>query len=377
MASSPSGRVRDVSCFASLRSPSRSLSGIILKCCLLLAAARFGWMMGGKLFPWVYWNRGVKDFVVHELYPLEMVVFEFLVSLPAGLPKKNNITCRWILDNNDAVVGRFLDDLVLVEMKKTKLDRMMAMMADPTRMAPWSVLPTGVPAATTAAAVAASAAPVESSANPATPSVQVPPLPPATSKAKKSSSKRERPGVVNVEGEEAAKEDLDADLKQKRHRKEKGKEEDLVDRVLGDDAAWEHAVNPLDLAFPKKYNYRKALDAGLTSSSVRKHLQGMLPDQLLGESWRLQCQALACQHIGLEATLKAKTKAEEELLSVKDHLSLDEDIKALKAQLESAQLSVSKDQKRVESAKSNAKTLAASLETAQAELAKARDEANY
>ncbi|MED6218084.1 hypothetical protein PIB30_023619 [Stylosanthes scabra] len=56
---------------------------------------------------------------------------------------------------------------------------------------------------------------------------------------------------------------------------------------------------------------------------------------------------------------------------------LDEDIKVLKAQLESAQLSVSKDQKRAESAESNSKTLAASLETAQAELAKARDEANY
>ncbi|MED6218012.1 hypothetical protein PIB30_023099 [Stylosanthes scabra] len=351
---------------------------------------------GGRPFPWVYWNRGVKDFVIHELDPLEMAIFEFLVSLPAGFPKKNNLTCRWILDNNDAVVGKFFDDLLLVEMKKTTLDRMMAMMADPTRMAPRSVLPTGVPAATAAAAAAASAALAESSANPATPSVQVPPPPPATSKAKKSSAKRERPEVVNVE--EAAKEDPDADLKQKRRQKEKGKEEDLVNRVLGDDAAWEHDVNLLDLAFPKKYNYRKALDAGLTSSSVRKHLQGML---------------------GLEAALKVKTKAEEELLSVKDQLSvlkverhsaleylplkekadslaqqlsqkevehqfalervaqLDEDTKVLKAQLESAQLSVSRDQKRAESAESNAKTLAASLETNEAELVKARDEANY
>ncbi|MED6157227.1 hypothetical protein PIB30_021425 [Stylosanthes scabra] len=65
--------------------------------------------------------------------------------------------------------------------------------------------------------------PAESSANPATPSVQVPLPPPATSRAKKSSSKRERPEVVSVEGEEAAKEDPDADLKQKRRQKEKGK----------------------------------------------------------------------------------------------------------------------------------------------------------
>ncbi|MED6181482.1 hypothetical protein PIB30_019736 [Stylosanthes scabra] len=178
---------------------------------------------GGKPFPWVYWNRGVKDFVIHELDPLEMAVFEFSVSLPAGLPKKNKLTYHWILDNNDAVVGRFLDDLLLVEMKKTKLDRMMAMMADPMRMAPRSVLPTGVTAATAAAVAAASAAPAESSTNPATPSVQVPPPPPATSKAKKSSLKRENPEVVNVEGEEVAKEDPDTDLKQKRRRKEKGK----------------------------------------------------------------------------------------------------------------------------------------------------------
>ncbi|MED6118781.1 hypothetical protein PIB30_005920 [Stylosanthes scabra] len=48
----------------------------------------------------------------------------------------------------------------------------------------------------------------------------------------------------------------------------------------------------------------------------------MLPDQLLGESWHLQCQVLAWQQLGLEAALKAKTKAEEELLSVKDQLSV-------------------------------------------------------
>ncbi|MED6198645.1 hypothetical protein PIB30_068463 [Stylosanthes scabra] len=161
---------------------------------LLAPGRRAFWLDdGGMPFPWVYWNRGVKDFVIHELDPLETVVFEFLVSLPTGLPKRNSLTCRWILDNNDTVVGKYLDDLLLVEMKKTKLDRMMEMMANPARMAPRSVLPTGVPAATAVAAAATSAALVGSSINPATPSVQVPPLPPATSKAKKSTSKRERP----------------------------------------------------------------------------------------------------------------------------------------------------------------------------------------
>ncbi|MED6207610.1 hypothetical protein PIB30_037307 [Stylosanthes scabra] len=360
----------------------------------------------GRPFPWVYWNREVKDFVIHELDPLETAVFEFLVSLPAGLPKRNSLTCRWILDNDDTVVGQYLDDLLLVEMKKTKLDRMMEMMADPTRMAPRSVLPTGVHAATAAAAATASAAPVLSP-------------PPAASKAKKSSSKRERPEKVDVEVEETAKEDPDADLRQKRRQREKGKEDDVVDRMLGNDAAWEHAINPLDLAFSKKFNYWKALDAGLTSASVRKPLQGMLPDQLLGDSLRLQCQALVCQQLGLEAALKAKTKTEEELLAVKDQLSvlkverdsaleylplkektdslaqqlsqkevehksalervaqLDEDIKVLKAQLEAAQLSVSNDRKRAEAGESSVKSLTVSLETAQAELRKSRAEADY
>ncbi|MED6112106.1 hypothetical protein PIB30_058711 [Stylosanthes scabra] len=129
---------------------------------------------GGKPFPWVYWNREVKDFVIHELDPLVTAVFEFLVSLPVGLPKRNSLTCRWILDNNDAVVGKYLgislNFYVSALIKKTKLDRMMEMMADPSRMAPRSVLPTGVPAV--AAVATASAAPAGSSVNPATPSVQ-------------------------------------------------------------------------------------------------------------------------------------------------------------------------------------------------------------
>ncbi|MED6158731.1 hypothetical protein PIB30_035459 [Stylosanthes scabra] len=162
-------------------------------------------------------TMGLRILFIHSLDPLETAAFDFLVSLPAGLPKKNNLTCRWILDNPDAVVGKFLDDLLIAKMKKTKLDRMMAMMADPSRMVPWAILPTGAPSATTVAASAAtSSATAEPSANPATPSVQVPPPPPASSRAKKSSSKRDRPEVVNVVGEESAKEDLEADLRQKR-----------------------------------------------------------------------------------------------------------------------------------------------------------------
>ncbi|MED6108233.1 hypothetical protein PIB30_021689 [Stylosanthes scabra] len=164
-----------------------------------------------------------------------------------------------------------------------------------------------------------------------------------------------------------------ADLRQNRHRKEKGKEEDLVDRVLGEDSTWEHAVNPLELAFPKEI--------------------------IIGRPW----MSLACLQVGLEFSLVAKTKAEEALLAAKDQAlvlkvekdsalekldslsqqlsqkevaRLDEDIKVLKAQLESSQLSVSKDQQRAESAESRLKSLSASLETTRAELRKTTEEAN-
>ncbi|MED6120678.1 hypothetical protein PIB30_023144 [Stylosanthes scabra] len=113
-----------------------------------------------KPFPWVYWNSEVKDFVVYNLEPLEMAAFKFLVYLPNGLQKRNKFTCRFILDGSDAKVGIFLDDLLDIKMKRTKLDELMAKMADPTRMGPRPVLPTsGLSAtATAAAAIAASAA---------------------------------------------------------------------------------------------------------------------------------------------------------------------------------------------------------------------------
>ncbi|MED6223303.1 hypothetical protein PIB30_072662 [Stylosanthes scabra] len=115
----------------------------------------------------------------------------------------------------------------------------------------------------------------------------------------------------------------------------------------------------------------------------------MLPDQLLGESWRLQCQALACQYLSLEAALKAKTKTEEELLAVKDQLSVLKvergsalEYLPLKEKADSlAQKEVEHksalERKRAEAAESSVKSLTVSLETAQAELRKSREEADY
>ncbi|MED6210187.1 hypothetical protein PIB30_061773 [Stylosanthes scabra] len=53
----------------------------------------------GKPFPWVYWNRGVKDFTVQNLDPLEMAVCDFLLSLPVGLDEEvfdDNFTLKKI-----------------------------------------------------------------------------------------------------------------------------------------------------------------------------------------------------------------------------------------------------------------------------------------
>ncbi|MED6158320.1 hypothetical protein PIB30_031738 [Stylosanthes scabra] len=355
-----------------------------------------------KPIPWVYWNPEVKDFTMYNLEPLETAAFKFLVSLPSSLPKRNKFTCRFILDGSDAEVGKYLGWRTRPRWVPGRFFRPVFLLPLPLLLR-LLLLPL----------------PGRRSTLPRLPSRFLLLLRPLLRPRRALRRESVRRRWTWRWRRETAKEDPDADLRQKRRRKEKGKEDDIVDRVLGDDAAWEHAVNPLDLAFTKKFNYQKALDAGLTSASVRKPLQGMLPDQLLGESWRLQCQALACQQLGLEAALKAKTKTEEELLAVKDQLSvlkverdsaleylplkekaeslaqqlsqkevehksalervaqLDEDIKVLKAQLESAQLSVSNDQKRAEAAKSSVKSLTVSLETAQAELRKSREEADY
>ncbi|MED6183866.1 hypothetical protein PIB30_041872 [Stylosanthes scabra] len=221
-----------------------------------------------KPFSWVYWNPEMKDFTVYNLEPLEMVAFKFLISLPSGLPKRNRFTCRWILDGSDAEVGKFLDDLLDVKMKRTKLDDLMAKMVDPARIGPRPILPTGGTSATAAAIEASAAASASAAAGP-TPagfSSQVPPVPTAseTQKSKKQSSKRDRAEVVNLEDEDGLQEDPAADL-QKKRRTKKVKVDEAFEKALGEDSAWEHDVDPLAVAFPKSFNYRKALNAGLTS----------------------------------------------------------------------------------------------------------------
>ncbi|MED6109121.1 hypothetical protein PIB30_030789 [Stylosanthes scabra] len=308
-----------------------------------------------KPFPWVYWNPDVKDFFVYNLEPLEMAAFKFFISLPSGLPKGSKFTCRFILDGSDAEVGKFLDDLLDVKMKRTKLDDLMAKMADPARMGPRPILPTGSASATAtaAAAVAASASATAGTSIPAA----------AGSPRVGTSIQRQR-------------------------RRKKPKFDEAFEKALGDDSAWEHKVDPLRVAFPEDFDYRKALNAGLTSASVREALTKMPPEQLLGEFYHLHAKSLACLHVGVETSLAAKIKAEKELSAALDQIEvlkgerdsalsflpfkekattledklsekslehqsaldriaqLEEDHKVLKAQFESSQLSLEMERKR-------------------------------
>ncbi|MED6171382.1 hypothetical protein PIB30_040244 [Stylosanthes scabra] len=374
-----------------------------------------------KPFSWVYWNPEVKDFTVYNLEPLEMAAFKFLVSLPGGLPKRNKFTCQWILDSSDAKVGKFLDDLLDVKMKRTRLDNLMAKMADPSRMGPRAVLPTGSPSAT-ATAVAAAAASTSTAAGPTLveSSSQVPPAPTASEirRTKKQSSKRDRVKVVNLEGEEGLQEDPAADL-DKKWRKKKAKIDDVFEKAVGEDSAWEHDFDPLMVAFPESFDYRKALNAGLTSAPVREALSKILPEQLLGESYHLSAKPLACLQVGVETSLAAKVKAVKELSAalhqievlkgerdsallylplkekvdnLDDQLSertaeyrsaldrialLEEDNRVLKAQFESSQLSLEVEKKRSEAAEKQVGSLSASLKSSQADLSKATEAPEY
>ncbi|MED6107906.1 hypothetical protein PIB30_018554 [Stylosanthes scabra] len=323
-----------------------------------------------KPFSWVYWNPEVKDFTVYNLEPLEMAAFKFLVSLPGGLPKRNRFTCRWILDGSDTEIGKFLDDLLDVEMKKTKLDNLMDIMADPSRMGPRAVLPTGSPSATATAAAAAAAASA-STANGSTPvesSTQVPPASIAseTHRTKRQSSKRDRAKVVNLEGEEGLQEDPAADLQQKRRKKKAN-----VDEALGEDSTWEHNVDPLKVAFPEGFNFRKALNAGLISVPVREALTKMPPEQLLGESYHFSAKSLAC----IQDELSEKSLEHQ---SAFDRIAqLEEDNQVLKTQFESSQLSLEGERKRSAAAEKQAGSLAAPLKTCQADLSKATEASEY
>ncbi|MED6181769.1 hypothetical protein PIB30_022369 [Stylosanthes scabra] len=145
----------------------------------------------------------------------------------------------------------------------------------------------------------------------------------------------------------------------------------------------------------------------------------MLSNQLLGESWRLSCQSLACLQIGLEKAFVTKTKAEEELLAAQDQVTLlkaerdsamaylplkqkvdalnndlsvkewerqsalervsrlEEDIKVMQTELKSCRASLEQEQGRAEAAEKKAEELSSSLRQSQFDLGAANESATY
>ncbi|MED6137472.1 hypothetical protein PIB30_065381 [Stylosanthes scabra] len=275
-----------------------------------------------------------------------------------------------------------------------------------------------VAASASASATAGTSVPAAAGSPRMESSTQVPPAPTASEavKAKKQSSKRERTKVVDLE--EELKEDPAVDLQRQRRRK-KPKIDEAFEKALEDDSAWEDEVDPLKVAFLEDYNFRKALNAGLTSVPVREALTRMPPEKLLGESYHLHAKSLACLQVGVETSLAAKIKAEKELSTALDQIEvlkgerdsalslppfkekattledklsekslehqsaldriaqLEEDHKVLKAQFESSQLSLEMEQKRAVAAEGQAGALAASLKTCQADLSKATEASEY
>ncbi|MED6144773.1 hypothetical protein PIB30_018621 [Stylosanthes scabra] len=288
-----------------------------------------------KPFSWVYWNPE---------------------------PKRNKLTCRWILDGSDAEVGKFLDDLLDVKMKRTKLDDLMAKMADRFRMGPRAVLPTGSPSATATAAAAVAVA-----------SASVAAVPPASTaseihRTKKQSSKRDRVKVVNLEDEEGLQEDPAADLQKKQWRK-KAKVDEAFEKALRDDSAWEHDVDPLQVgvetSLAAKVKAKKELSAALDQFEV---LKGERDSALLYLPLKEKVDTLDDQ-------LSERTA---EYQSALDRITLlEKDNRVLKTQFESSQLSLEGKMKRSDATEKQVGSLTASLKTSEADLSKAVEASEY
>ncbi|MED6173291.1 hypothetical protein PIB30_057988 [Stylosanthes scabra] len=260
----------------------------------------------GSLYPWVYWNSEARECRVMALDPLETLAFDFLQSLPVGLGKRSNFRCRWILDHSDAEVGAFLDSLLADMEKQSRFDRLKQKMAEVAGVGPRYVLP-HVRAPPTTSGASASSPAVPSSAP--TASVAPNPLPAAT---KKGGSSRDPAGKpFPVQGEEGAKEDPSADLKRK-GRKRKAPGAAAEEAALGVDALWAHKVSLVERAFPEDYNFRGALDAGLTNGLTREILGPLVPEQLLGTA---HC-------IGIEKAFASKVQMEKKLASLKDQVDV-------------------------------------------------------
>ncbi|MED6150767.1 hypothetical protein PIB30_075693 [Stylosanthes scabra] len=256
-------------------------------------------------------------------------------------------------------------------------------MAEVAGMGPRSVLPhVWTPPITSGASASGQAAPAP------TPVASTAPAPPPAATKKRGSFKDPAGKPFPVEGEEGAKEDPSADLKRK-GRKRKAPEASAEEAALGADSSWVHKVSPINRAFPDDYNFRAALDAGLTNGPTREILGPLVPEQLLGTAQHLACQLTACLQVGIEKAFAAKVQMEKELVSLKDQvdvLTVERD-SALAALLLNAkiksltqELAVSEGERlsalaRMAEVEEKAKVQAAELESCRSALQKEKREA--
>ncbi|MED6113668.1 hypothetical protein PIB30_072964 [Stylosanthes scabra] len=320
----------------------------------------------GTPFPWVYWNVEVGDYRFTALDPLETLAFEFLQSLPAGLGKKSNFKCRWILDHSDTDVGAFLDSLLKDMEKQSRFDRLMQKMKDAEGAGPHLILP--LSRAQTAAFGASTSDPIASAST--LPS-SVPPIPPFEfAKARKKPPVASSGKPFSVEGEEGVKEDPSAYLRQKK-RKRKVSEASTEEAALG-----------VDYNFRAGYNIRAALDTGLTNGHIREILGPLVPEQLLGTAQYLACKVTACLQVGVENAFAAKVQMEKDLADTRDQeldlaegerlstlncmKEVEERAKVQAAELESCCSSLEQERKKVESLTQSLKGKQTTLDVAEA-----------
>ncbi|MED6175209.1 hypothetical protein PIB30_076263 [Stylosanthes scabra] len=329
----------------------------------------------GKPYPWVYWNSGARECRITALDPLETLAFDFLQSLPVGLGKRSNFRCRWILDHSDAEVGAFLDSLLADMEKQSRFDRLKQKMAEVAGMGLRSVLShVRAPPTTSGASASGQAVPALAPTAPAAPS----PLPVATKK--RGSSKDPAGKPFPVQGEEGAKEDLSANLK-KKGRKRKAPDASAEEATLGTNSSWVHKVSPIDRAFPDDYNFREALDAGLTNGPTREILS---PRCRSNSSERFNTLP-----IDIEKAFASKVQMEKELASLKDQVDvltverdsalvaplLNAEIKSLTQRLEFSEGERLSALARMTEVEERAKVQAAELESCRAALLKEKREA--
>ncbi|MED6176735.1 hypothetical protein PIB30_091025 [Stylosanthes scabra] len=278
----------------------------------------------GKPYPWVYWNSEARECRVMALDPLETLAFDFLQSLPIGLGKRSNFRCRWILDHSDAEVGAFLDSLLADMEKQSRFDRLRQKMAEVARVGPRFVLPHAR-------------------------------APPTTSGASASGGGGCQRGSLRRFEEEGAEEESAGCFCQ--------------EAALGTDSSWVHKVSPINRAFPDEYNFREALDAGLTNGPTREIFGPLVPEQLL---------------IGIEKSFSSKVQMEKELASLKDQVDvlmaernsslaaplLNAEIKSLTQQLRFSKGEFLSALARMSEVEERAKVQAAELESCRAALLK-------